>query len=53
MTKDKLLKLYELLSEWIADPAWNRAGPAWANIVETKRQVVIDLKQIDPSWEEE
>lgn len=53
MNKDKLIQLYNLLTEWINEPDWNIKSNAWANIVETKRQVEIDIKIIDPEWESE
>lgn len=44
MTVDKLLKLYELLSEWAGEVDWDKQSTAWATVVECKRQVEIDLR---------
>jgi hypothetical protein len=38
---EELYQLHELLSKWILDPSWNKTSDAWANIVETRRQVEI------------
>lgn len=52
MTTAELVYLYNLLTKWIAHPSWNRADSAWANIVETRRQVEIELTERDPDWRE-
>jgi hypothetical protein len=46
MTREELLMLRSLLSKWICDPTWIKDSAAWNNIVETKRQVEIDLNEI-------
>lgn len=45
MTIDELKQLYHLLVKWIQQPNWITSSKAWANIVETKRQVLIDLRE--------
>jgi hypothetical protein len=45
MTLEELYQLHELLSKWILDPSWNKTSDAWANIVETRRQVEIDINE--------
>jgi hypothetical protein len=45
MNRRHAFTLIELLSKWILDPSWNKTSDAWANIVETRRQVEIDINE--------
>lgn len=53
MTKEKLIQLHNLISEWIMEPNWNIGSGAWENIVETQRQVKIDIRAIDQNWDDD
>jgi hypothetical protein len=49
MRIEELIELHSLLTKWINEPNWNKQSQAWATIVETRRQVLIDLKRFGVS----
>ena len=51
MTVEQLKELWKLLDLWASEPEWDKTSTAWANIIETKRQVEIDLSQADPQFD--
>ena len=48
MTNEELAQLDRLLEKWIYEPEWDTTSDAWRNIVETRRQVAIERREISP-----
>jgi hypothetical protein len=53
LTLEELKTLYRLLTRWCFQGNWNTASAAWAVIVESRRQVSIDIREVEPAWDPE
>lgn len=53
MELERLLALYRLLTDFLSDEEWDRASPAWAAMVETRRQVAWEIRRKMQDWPED